>query len=75
MTPTLKGHPMAMDVRLETEAEEFVATGRIPKFVTGPPPVLLWGSRVFELRGGVKDGDQHTQIYRECFAVALVDVD
>jgi len=72
---TLKGHPMAMAVRLETHHGELVATGRIPKYITGPPPVLLWGIRVFQLYGGEKEGDAHVQVYRECFAVALVDVD
>lgn len=72
---TLKGHPMAMEVRLEVPSGGLVATGRIPKFVKGPPPVLTWGMRTFELVGGEKEGDRHVQVYREVFAVALVDVD
>lgn len=72
---TLKGHPMAMDVRLEVPSGAFVVAGRIPKFQTGPPPVLTWGTRTFQLYGGEKYGDSHVQVYRECFAVALVDVD
>lgn len=67
----LKGHPMAAEVRLEVPRGDLVVTGRIPKFQTGFPPVLIWGARTFqwlELRHNVG-------VYRECFAVALVDVD
>jgi len=71
---SLKGHPMAREITLETSDGELVATGRIPQFMSGSPPIITWGIRTFALHAIAKNREG-PDIYRETFAVALVDVD
>lgn len=70
-----------MTVRLETESGELVTYASIPPFNT-MPAVLVWGIRHFKLsdsvfrhteRQGERLKQQDLAIYRECFAVAIID--
>lgn len=64
-----------MRVRLGTWEGNHVADATIPPFQKRPD-VLIWGDRVFTHHAEVaRDGDDVTQEYRECFAVAVIEVD
>lgn len=58
-----------VNIRLENAEGQLVTTGRIPPF-TIEPKVILWGQRVF-----TRATDESLLIYREAFAVYLVDTD
>lgn len=58
-------------VILYTKEGGFVVSGRVPVF-NEPPAFLIWGDRTFEYRS---TDDENVDLYYECFAVALVQVD
>lgn len=62
-------------IKLETSAGELVTYGAIPVFKM-LPDVITWGDRVFRLSLAVSASDAAGNlipVYRECFAVALVE--
>jgi hypothetical protein len=73
-----------MNVRLETEAGEYVTTVRLPRFVK-EPGVILWGERFFiphgvtggyaatRFGGHTRSGSTNDRIYREAFVVQAVN--
>lgn len=61
-----------MKVKLETSEGNFVHEGVLPPF-NPAPEVVFWGIRVFKQHAIEKRPDGYT-IYREVFAVALVDM-
>lgn len=59
-------------VELQTSDGSLVVRGRIPPF-NEEPRVIIWGTRLFAYYDTT--GKANLLIYRECFAVALVNHD
>jgi hypothetical protein len=67
-----------LPVQLFTNDGGFVASGRIPPFLSGlEPHVVVWGDRTFCLARHESTRDPAAPLlkYVDVFAVALVDVD
>lgn len=63
-----------MRIRLDASSGGLVTYGRIPTF-DPPPAVITWGVRTFVLASRALRPDGAEALYREAFAVALVDVE
>lgn len=60
-----------MKIALTTAEAALVTHAEIPDYLTGPPAVVGWGDRVFQLHAPATSPET-AAIYREVFAVALV---
>lgn len=53
--------------KLYTESGGFVADVEVPPFITGAPPILIWGQRFFKFTEETSEGYK----YNEAFTYAV----